>query len=456
MTTEQPQSFRQRVLADRGLLLLVIVAIIGLIAVCIFGILLVRSLLTDNGISLVPGTPTPFASTPIPPANEPLIVGVSESTTVTVTLDVPVSLNVAGQTFSVQTQVIAADGLWSPTIEGQDMAVWVYGTIINYIIGLPDTPANRSLLEEQLAPGSSIILTTRRGTEYTFDFSNRQTVPSNNRDVFVQTRPGITLVLLGAREGERLVVRGDYVVAETTDTGFGNVVSLGETAQLEDVQVTVTGATYVPDRPEAPPGFAFYLVDYQIQNVGLTAVDTSNLQLLLTDDLGNQYALNGPASQLGNYPPLSGFLNAGQTVQATAGYQIPASLVSTNLNWIVARSGSNSRVQVTIPFNAGANVAQGTAVSLQSVTTSADLTSLILVGQITNVGGQPVVVTEGDITLRTEDGAGYLLLSTNPAFPWTVGPGQTTPFSVSFQRPPTADSAVFTVLNQPFQLTGLR
>lgn len=71
------------------------------------------------------------------------------------------------------------------------------------------------------------------------------------------------------------------------------------------------------------------------------------------------------------------------------------------------------------------------------------------------MGEQPLVISEENISLRTADGASYLLLSTNPAFPWSIPSGQALQFRVTYQSPP-ADSAIFTVLNQPFQLTSLR
>ena len=83
------------------------------------------------------------------------------------------------------------------------------------------------------------------------------------------TNPDFPFELLGAEDDNRLVVNGRYVVPDTAQAGATNVVQLGEPVQLADVQTTVTGATYLSDRPEAPPGFAFYLVDFQIQNTGL-------------------------------------------------------------------------------------------------------------------------------------------------------------------------------------------
>jgi len=121
----------------------------------------------------------------------------------------------------------------------------------------------------------------------------------------------------------------------------------------------------------------------------------------------------------------------------------------------VMRQDTGAGVQINIPFSAR-NAVEETNISLQSVEVSEDRANLIMTGQITNNGGQPVVVAQSDVTLRTPDGASYLILSSNPPFPWTIPAGQTLLYVVTFQRPVAADSAVFTVLNQPFQLNNLQ
>ncbi len=453
---EQAQSPLQKFFANRGLAVLIVVGVVGLILIVVFGVLLLRSLNQAGGV-VEGGTPTPFPEGVGGQVgrDESLVVGVSDSSTVSVTLDIPVSLQVNGRIYTVQPQTLTADGIWSPQGLGDGTAVWVYGSIINYVLGMTAADENRTHLE-QLVPGDQIVLTTRGGTEYRFVFDSRNLFAANDRDIFAQNMPGITLALLGDDNSqERLVIRGTYIVPEA-NSGAGDIFSLGETAQLENLQVTVTGATYIPDRPEVPPGFAFVLIDYQLQNLGLTALDTGNLQLLLLDEIGNQYALSGVASQLGNNPPLGGFINANQIVEATVGYQVPVGLASDTLNWIMRRTGSGSQVTVSVPFPGGSRAAQSVSVTLQSVTISPDGTSLIISGQVLNLGDQLAVVSEQNISLRTNDGATYLLLSTNPAFPWSVNAGQAQNFTVTYQRPLNADTAVFTILSQPFQLSPLR
>ena len=130
------------------------------------------------------------------------------------------------------------------------------------------------------------------------------------------------------------------------------------------MQIAVIGTAYDPSQGTAPDGFAHYRVDYQIENVGSAAIDTNNLKLSLTDDVGNQYALNPMASQSGNYPVLSGALNVGQIIQATAGYQVPVSLQSGTVQWIVADASTGAQIQVVIDYGGGSNAVQQTSITL--------------------------------------------------------------------------------------------
>jgi len=448
----------QRLTANPALLLLAIVAVVALLAACILGFLLLRPRLLGGGQEtdgVTAGEPTPFPEATAPAGgDQPVIVGISDSGTFTVTLDMPATLGVLDQQRPVQPESIGVDGLWNPELADEN-AAWVVGTVVNYVFGLPDTEANRTLLES-LAPGNQMTVTTRGGNVHTFAFDSRSLVANSDRSVFSQLSPGISLILLGGDAAERLVVRGRYEVA-AADPGAGgsNVIQLGETAQLGDAQITVQANSFLTNRPEAPTGFGFFLIDFVVQNVGLTAIDTSAYRFALADELGNQYALNPIASRLGNFPPLGGFVNAGQSVSATAGYQIPAGLVSPNLTWTVT-APDGAQIQAVLPFTAGGDAGQSVVISLQEATITPDLNNLIIVGQITNVGAQPLVITAEDISLRTPTGSDYLLLATNPPFPWTVPPNQTLQFAVTYQRPIGSASAVFTLLSQPFELSGLQ
>ena len=435
------------------------VSLLGLLLICVFGYLLLGDSLggqtADNGsqATAVPSNATPnqpaISTNPI--ALEAVVAG---SAPVSLTLDAPVFLEVGGQTFPITARYVAPQAIWEPVATADPTALWVYGTIVNYTFALPGSAANEALLE-RLVQGDPILIRTKSQAEYRFTFTGSELVDPNTAALFQQNRPAITLVWLGEKEnGRRLVVRGDYVVAQTNTAASNNDLTceLGEICQLGNTRLTVSGATHAVDRPEAPPGFALYLVDFSLENLGTGPLDTGLLRLALVDDGGNQYSLNAAASQLGNYPMLTGFVNASETKLATAGYQIPAGLASTQLRWVVSRVDAPGQMGVRIPFTG--NRAQNVLVTLQQAEISPDGTSLNIVGQVTNLGQQPVIIGEGDLSLKG-DNTVYLLMTTSPGFPWSVQGGQVTNFVLSYQRPQSG-SAVFQLLNHSFQLTGLR
>lgn len=422
--------------------------------ICLLIVALLATLRDRGVISGVP-TPTPFKGNTeevsvLTPAFE--VIGAGDI--ITGTVDIPSTLSFGGAAYSVEVDSVNLEGGWEPTVEGEDQSVWLFGTIVNYVFGLPNSTENKAAIEA-LDAGDEIKVSTQSGATFTFAFESRLPAEVSDLEIYEQRQPSITLILLEEGEQERLVVTGRFQLSSSGTETEENVVSLGETAQLGDVQVTAVSTSYIVDRPEIGPGFAFFMVDFEVRNVGLTAFDSTKLDLTLIDDLGNRYAVNQVASQIGNYPPLTGFLNSNQSFVATAGYQIPINLSGNSLSWVVTRTDTGSQVYVLLPF-AGRNTAvQGTSVTLTRADVSPDLTSLILSGNVTNNGSQPITVTANDVSLTTEDGSVWLIQSTNPSFPWTIAPGQSITYFFTYQRPPMP-TAIFRVLNQEFLLTGLQ
>jgi hypothetical protein len=450
--------------SGRGpIIALAALTLVSLAAVCALG----YSLLNSNGLN-VGGDgeniePTPFTQPgidgPANASNEAIISGISGDSTISVTLDIPVTLTVGERDFVVLPQTINPDGSWSPGISSDSSAGWVYGSIINYIMALQPTAENTSLLQS-LAPGSELVMTTQGGSDFLFEVEGSRQVPVDDLTVFSQLTPGLTLVLMGENGDERLIVDGRYMVSDSPSASGGgetdSEVDMGEPVQLDGMQVTIENATYIPDHPETPPGFAFFILDGTLQNTSNTTIDAGTLRPILIDESGNQYVQNPVANSLGANAPLTGgFVTSGQILPFSIGYQIPAGLSSTTLTAQLLRQDTGAGVQINIPFSSKSAVESAT-ISLQSVEVSQDMSSMVLSGQINNGGNQPIVVAQSDVTLRTPDGASFLILSSNPPFPWTVSAGQTAAFAVTFQRPPAADTAVFNVLNQPFQLNNLQ
>ena len=445
-------SLRARFRGREPLAAALLAAFVGLCLLCLFGVLLFEPQARFAGED-EEQAPTPFPTTGDEGSEEVIVAEVDGEAGVSLPLSGPSSITLGTETFNVIPVPVDEGGGWSPEPAGDDVAFWLAGTWVNYVIALPEASSNRALLEN-LAPGDEIGLTLRSDNRLLFTVTERDVVSVDRVDLFAQNLPGVTLFMLQGEGGERLVVRGTFIADPEAETGaVGNVAGLGDTAQIDSLQLTVTGASALFERTEAPPGFVFYLVDVVLQNVGTTPFNLENLRFVLVDELGNQYAVSVQASQFGTFTPLSGVLQAGESRQASVGFQIPVGLRSPTLTLIVTQADRAGELRVNIPF-ATEGDRSAAAITLGRAEVSADGTSLLLEGQIINSGEQAVVINEEDITLFS-NGTVHLMLSTNPALPWVVAPGQTLPFSISFQRP-AGSEAVLTILNQPFQLSGLR
>ena len=97
-------------------------------------------------------------------------------------------------------------------------------------------------------------------------------------------------------------------------------VGVGEPVQLDDLQVTIENVTYLPNHPEAPPGFAFFVLDGLLQNVGGATIDSGAVRVTLIDETGNQYVLNPIASTLGEQPAPDRWIPDGRAVFALYGW----------------------------------------------------------------------------------------------------------------------------------------
>ncbi|MCO5186596.1 MAG: DUF4352 domain-containing protein [Anaerolineae bacterium] len=457
---ESPEETRQTSSLRRNWPLIVVISAIfgGLILLCMFAYLLLGPAGEQDSAEDTTVTPTPFAADDFGLDSDFISVNLPDSDEpVQVQTDSPVFLGIGNREYGIQVDVITPDGRWNPSLADENTASWVFGTVLNYVYGVADTETNRALMES-LQPGDELRIAMKDGSVLTYAFNSREITSRTDQDVFLQSAPGITIVLMGTDGDDRMVIRGAYVASETEPDGIdvGNSsAELGEPASLGDLQITVLGATQLYDQPQAPAGFNFFVVDFQIQNNGSNPFTTNQLVLVLRDDLGNLYAASPIATQLGTYPTLVGVVPPGETVLASVGYAIPAGLNVSSVNWVVTDRATAGEVTILIPFAGGDEAAASTRISMTGAEVSDDGTRLIIQGDIFNEGSEAVIVSESSVKLQGIDGTNYLLLSTNPAFPWVVNPGATLVYFVSFQRPGESD-AIFTVLNQSYSLSGIR
>ena len=231
MSTGRPSSSLKTLLQDRrslGVMIGVLATIGGLLLLCLFAYLIISNGDGEGDQVIATATLGPIVGGGLTARDEVII----SSEAISLTVDSPLTLQIGGQVFNVQTQVIPATGAWVPSTNQPDTATWIYGTVVNYVLGLPDSVDNRALFD-RLVPGDNIVLTTRANNTLQFDFNSREVVFTTNQDIFAQHEPGITLVLMGTQGDQRLVVRGRHTVTEANASNSGDVSTqfeLGETA----------------------------------------------------------------------------------------------------------------------------------------------------------------------------------------------------------------------------------
>jgi hypothetical protein len=432
---------------------LIVVVLVAFVLVIVLGILAFWPDSPSTGDQQAPEATLPLEYV-LPPADSLLTV----SGTPVPQASVPISLTVKGISFDVLPSRVQEDGeLRYP--EGESgTAVWVYGTIINFVMGVEQTKANNTLVESLVA-GDEITMTATSGVVYRFGFTSREELDMADPELFSQQRPGLTLITLGGRAENRVVVRTAYLgMKEGVEEASAPVVSVGELAQLGDVRLTVLGTSYLYEGEEVPEGWAFYLVEFQIENFSQQILDPNRFRMQLQDGAGNTYSVNLPASQAGTFGYLMLTIPPNTVAQGTAGYLVPAPLQGPKLSWSFSRLDSPEYVvKVLIDFQSPQETIDPrrlAVVTLLGAELSGDRTLLSVWGTLTNNSDEPLSVATNEATLRGGDNL-MALRSADPAFPWSIQPGTTVSFRLAFQRPVTP-VATFTILDQPFELRGLQ
>jgi len=372
---------------------------------------------------------------------------------------VPIFITMKGLQYEVLPYPIQQDGTWRYPAGQSGTAVWVYGTIINYAIGVEQTRANLAVLES-LAPGDQITITMSNSAVYRFGFVGRGQLASAGINLFDQTRPGLTLVSLGGDLETRVVVYGEFLgVAEQYQSGQPGIVSfsVGEPAPLGETRVTVLGTSYLYDDPRVPDGWAFYLLDFQIENLSQEVLDPNRFRMELQDGVGTSYSLNLPASQAGTFGFLALTIPPNTVAQGTAGYLVPAPLMGPRLSWSFSRLDLPDRIiKVMIDFASPSEVIdprQMAEITLLGAELSGDGTLLSVWGTVLNGSQEELAVMIDEVVLQC-GGAALALRAADPAFPWQVEPGGVLGFRVTFQRPPLP-TATLIVLGRSFEISGM-
>lgn len=372
----------------------------------------------------------------------------------------PVSLSVKGTSFTVEA-VTVRDGRWQLARAGAESAEWVYGTVINYVIGLYPTDETTALVEG-LAEGDPIVLKLSNSSQFNFRVSGRQRVPSDaTTGLLQQSRPGITLVVLGEGGADRFVVTGLYDAdQEPLTVGEAGLARVGTPVQIGQWRVTVLSGRLVSNIDAGNPLQSYYFVDFTVEYLGNDPISADTFDLKLVDGVRAEYIIDRDISGRGAYSPPGGLIAPRNPTSFTAGYRVPTGVPGPSLTWAFkpapdAEQAARFEVPIIKPTPTPEPRTQITVVNCCTAILSEDQTLLILSGGIGNPTQASVTIDQVDISLNTPDNVFSDLRTADPPLPWVVEPGTTMAFRLHFTRPPGL-SAVFRVVNQQFELTNLR
>jgi len=398
-------------------------------------------------------TPTKTTASPVPPsATECQTIVRSDNTQVAVPL--PASLVLGEQSMTI-VPVIPQDRSLPYPAGQSGTAVWLCGTVVNYVVALEPTTENNALLGG-LRPGDEITLQLAGGADLVFRFAELREFPAGDPGVLGQSYPHLTLILQ-SDSGDWTVATADYAAeTEPLSQAGGPYVPLGQPAPVGDIQVIVERGHTERDDAAVEPGTMVYLVEFSIENTGSVPVSLNDFVLQLQDGEGNWYSASAEASAAGEHGWLMTDIAPSSTARGTAGYVVPRSIAGPAVIWKFAALNSGADANFSIPYLAEGNqtetVAVGVVVTDAFLNRSGDM--VVVEAELTNPGKQVSTVEVGKISLTSSTGASELRLAA-PPLPWTIEPGMTRVVELQFARP-DASTALLTLMGYTFEIQGLR
>ncbi|MCL4504993.1 MAG: hypothetical protein M1434_08990 [Chloroflexi bacterium] len=434
---------------------LILVSLLAVVGVCALSCFILSVVLLTN-----PPLPGPVNTSVVAQATQPLTVSLVVNVNNTpIPASVPVRLTIGNSPFNVTAAQVDAKGELPFDRNASKTAYWIAGTLVNYVVGLPDTQPNRATFNG-LQPDDLLLLDTSNGT-LRFRVSMTETVKPDEQAAFLaQTTPQLTLFLLGEGGDQR-----HLIIARYTDEGTPNSLTpIGSPINLGDVRVTALNSRVLPGTSVGlPADRSYFQVNIRVSSLVTRVLDASQFTSVLIDGDGNHYQLNNQgAFAAGGAGWTHGALEPGATLTATAGFEIPAGMPGPRVEWSFTTESDNPYVaRVTIPYTAisvqptlAPTVAPVAEVSLLNVNISPQGNELRIVGTARNLTDKFLPVSLRDVQL-TSSGNLIALNSSLPAFPWNITPGDALAFQVTFARPPGGTPAIFTLFGQSFEISGL-
>jgi hypothetical protein len=155
----------------------------------------------------------------------------------------------------------------SKKFKEQPAACWVFGTVVNYLVGIPNDEGQAEVLFDNLAGGGTAQL--RMSTEQVFRFSispsDVRAVERHQTEVLDQDHFGMTLVALGGDGGRRHIATASYVADEITGPSatFGGGPPAAPESSAEGVQGLPEETVFLGGRIELPEGVTIVPVQHR-------------------------------------------------------------------------------------------------------------------------------------------------------------------------------------------------
>ncbi len=433
----------------RPLLLVSGLALLGICALSCFILSLVLLSERDN-----PFLPSPDVAEEMPaPITDTLVVRVNDEIQ---PAPVPNRLNIGSSAYRIAPMRVQGTR-WEYDSGAQRTAFWVPGSLVNYVIGLPASRENREIIDA-LRPGDLLTLDTSLGTQR-YRVAQQATIRDDDVSILLeQNSPRLTLVLLGEGGGQRRIVLAPF----TDESTPNQLTAVGTPINLGDARVRALSQRLVPGSSVGLPAGKNYLqVDFEVTNVVTRILDASQFFSELADSSGMVFPLSRDASAAGGGRGFAqGALQAGETMTATAGFEVPSTLPGPSLEWRFALDSASPYIaRVAIPYRPIALLptpvptdAPIADVTITSAQISPEGNELRIVGSVRNLTGQFLSGSLRDVSLRGPEGQLYPLNASLPAFPWNITPGETLVFQLSFARPQTSAPVVFTLFGQSYRI----
>jgi hypothetical protein len=198
----------------------------------------------------------------------------------------PKSLSISGTTFPVVAVTPEQGRLPLPAAQ-QNVALWVHGTLINYVIGLPANDVNESLLAG-LSSSARISLVLDNGTVLVFGSAQSRRTATDDLSPMSQDRPGLTIMLLGANTSDRLVVHARHLAEDSLPA---------DGQKVDDVRIKVLDTVILGEIG----GKTTFIVEYEVVNEGAVTIDPAVFDMVLEDASGKRYLLDVEISTRGQY-----------------------------------------------------------------------------------------------------------------------------------------------------------